>query len=210
MNQMDTTSSTLTLPPASLSKLEPARRLIVLVPDLEADFMPAMRRIQILANAQQAHILLLSLCKNSRQEPSLRRRLITLSAMLQNGHLLADVEVEIGTNWVTTVEGLYQSGDTVVCFAEQRTGLLQQPLSQILQSNLKLPIYILSDLYPQRPKVNWLSQVIAWSGSVGVITGFFILQINILQISKDGLQSLLLVLSLIPEFWLIGALNNWF
>src|SRR5262245_5359314 len=142
MNQINTTPSILTLPPASLAKLEAAQRLIVLVPDLEVDFMPAMRRIQALANAQQAHVLLYSLCRNSRQEPSVRRRLITMSAMLQNNHLLADVEVEVGTNWMTAVDRLYQAGDMVVCFAEQRTGLLQRPLSQILQSNLKLPVYI--------------------------------------------------------------------
>lgn len=210
MTQIHTTPPSLTSTPASLSGLEPARRLIVLVPDMESDYIPAIHRIWELANAQQARVLLLSLYKDTRQELSLRRGLITMCAMLQDGHVLAEVNVEMGKNWVDVVKRHYQTGDLIVCFAEQRAGLLHKPLSQILQSNLKIPVYILSGLYLPKPKSNLLSQVIAWSGFLGILIGFFVLQINIGQVSKGGLQSILLILSIIPEFWLIWAWNSQF
>jgi len=49
----------------------------------------------------------------------------------------------------------------------------------------------------------------AWAGFLGIMIGFFVLQINIVQVSKGGLQSILLILSIIPEFWLIWVLNSW-
>jgi len=210
MNQIAVKHPVLTSASASLSKPEPARRLIVLLPDLEADYMPAMRRIWELANAQQAHVLLLSLCKDDRHKTSLRRRLITLGAIVQDGRVLVDVNVEAGTNWVAILNQTYQTGDTVVCFAEQRAGVLHKPLSQILQSNLKIPVYVVSGLYPQKPKPNWLAQILVWSGSLGIIAGFCILQINIVQASKDWFQIIWLSLAIISEFWLIGVLNSWF
>src|SRR4030095_8846312 len=114
MNQIEIVPPTLTSVPASPSKLEPARRLIVLFPDVEGDYMPAMRRIWELANAQGAHVLLLSLCKDARQIPSLRRRLITMGAIVQDARVLVEVDVEAGTNWVAVVDQICQTGDTVV------------------------------------------------------------------------------------------------
>ena len=207
MTKIDIIPSAPATVPTSHSGLEYAHRLIVLAPDLKADIMPAMGRIWELANAQHAHVLLISLCKDARQEPSLRRSLITMSAMVQDGYIPAEVKVEMKTNWVDIVKRNYQPGDMIVCFAEQRAGLLHKPLSQILQSDLKIPVYILSGLYQPKPKLKLLAQVMAWLGLLGILTGFFVLQVNIVQVSKGSLQSILLILSIIPEYWLIWALN---
>lgn len=210
MNQIDTIPPTLTSAAVSPSQPEPARRLIVLAPDLETGFTPTLHRIWELANARQAHVLFLSLCNDASREPGLRRSLVTMAAMVQDGHVLAEVKVEMKTDWVDVVKRNYQPGDTIICFAEQRAGILHKPLSQILQSNLKIPVYILSGLYRPRPKLKLLSQVMAWLGFLGIITGFFMLQTNIVQVSKGGLQSILLILSLVPEYWLILFWNNLF
>lgn len=210
MTQMDTIPSSFTAVPASLSGLEPARRLIVLVPDMELDYISAMGRIWEVANVQQASVLLISLYKDTKQEPSLRRSLIIMAAMVQASHVLAEVKIEMETNWVDIVKRNLQPGDTIICFAEQRAGILHKPLSQILQSNLKIPVYVLSGLYQPKPKLKLLSQVMAWSGFLGIMIGFFILQINIVHVSKGGMQSILLILSIIPEFWLIWVWNNLF
>src|SRR6266540_5906630 len=188
--------------PTPLSKNEPARRLIVLVSDLESDYMPSIRRISELANAQRANVQFLGLCKDTRQELSLRRVLATMSMMMQLGGVSAEAKVEIGTNWVDVVKRNYQTGDMIVCFAEQRVGLLHRPLSQILESNLDFPVYILSGLYPQKYKSNWLAQVIAWLGSIGIIAGFGLLQVKMMQVSEGWVQTLLLIIVVISEIWL--------
>ena len=208
MTHIDSIPPSLASFTASLSLLEPAQRLIVLVPDLEWDYIPAIHRIWELANFQPARVLFISLCKDPKQELSLRRALVILSAMVQDGKITVEMNVEIGMNWVDVVKRNYEMGDTVVCFAEQRVGLLHKPLSQILQSNLKIPVYILSGLYRQNS--DWLSQVIVWSGFIGIMIGFYMLQVKIVQIHKDWFQNILLILSIIPELGLIWAWNNLF
>jgi hypothetical protein len=210
MTRLDSIPPSSTLFPAALSGYEPARCLIVLVPDLESDYIPVIRRVWELANAQHAHVQLLGLCKDTRRELSLRRALTAMSAMVQDDKVSTEARVEIGTSWVDVVRRNYQMGDTIICFAEQRAGLLHRPLSQILQSNIKAPVYILSGLYPQKSKSNWLSQVIVWLGSIGIIIGFCILQVKIDQLPKDWFQSALLLFSIIPELWLIWVWNSRF
>jgi hypothetical protein len=181
----------------------------VLVPSLETDYIHAIRRIWELANAQHANVQFLGLCKDTRQELSLRRVLATMSAMVQDGNVPTEAKAKIGTSWVDVVKRIYQTGDMIVCFAEQRAGFLQRPLSQILESNLNFPVYILSDLYPQKTKSNWLSPIILWSGFIGIIS-FCILQVKIDQLPKDWFQNPLLIFSIIPELWLIWVWNNLF
>lgn len=198
---------------ASLLGPKPARRLIVLVPDMESDYIPAIRKIWELANAQHARIQFLGLCKDAAKEPGLHRQLITmsaLSALVGGDEVSTEAKVEIGTSWVDVVKRNSQTGDMIVCFEEQRAGLLHRPLSQILEASLNFPVHILSGLYPQKSKSNWLSQVMVWSGSIGIIICFGILQVKIIQLPKDWFQNVLLIFSIIPEFWLILVWNNLF
>ena len=131
-----------------------------------------------------------------------------MSAMIRDDKISSEARIEIGTNWVDIVKRNSQKGDMIVCFKEQRAGLLHRPLSQILESNLSFPVYILSGLYPQKSRSNWLSKVIVWSGSIGIIIGFYILQAKIAQLQKDWFQNALLIFSIMLEFSMIW--NNLF
>ena len=195
---------------AMVAVFEPAGRLLVLVSDPESNYIPVIRRISELANVQRAHVLLLCLCNDPRQELSLRRGLVTMCAMLQRGIVSAEAKVEIGRNWVDVVKRNYQTGDMIVCFAEQRAGFLQKPLSQILDSNLTVPVYIVSGVHIPMPKSHWFGQVTKWIGLIGIIIGFCMLQVKIVQLPKDWFQNILLLLSVIPEFRLIWVWNNLF
>src|SRR5215204_2517248 len=149
MTRLNYEHQALTIPIASQSDPEPAHRLIVLVPSLEMDLNAVTRRVWELANATGARIKFLGLCSDRLQEPSLRRRLATLSALVKDDKVFAEAEVIFGRNWVEAVKSRWQAGDMVVCCAEQRTGLWQKPLSQILHSDLNVPLYVLSGLYSQ-------------------------------------------------------------
>jgi hypothetical protein len=134
-----------------------------------------------------------------------------MSALVGDGKVVAEAKVEIGRNWVDTVKSNYQAGDMIVCFAEQRAGLFHRPLSQILESNLRAPVYILSGLYPRSAsRSNWLSQIIVWTGSFAILAGFFWLQVRISQLPKDPAQTVLLILSAGVEIWLIWVWNSLF
>lgn len=203
-------SISLAYPTSSYKDLESARRLIVLVP-VEGDYTALTRRIWDLANTLECHILFLSLCGNEAQGASLQRQLITMSAMVQDGKVWASSRVEIGSNWVNAIRRDLHDGDMIVCFAEQRAGLLHRPLSQILRSNLNYPVYILSGLYYQNPsQSHWHAQIMAWLGSISILVGAFLLQIRVTSLPQGWAQTILMILSVAGELWFVWAWNNLF
>lgn len=185
------------------------RRLIVLIPP-GTEYSVTMRRIWELANATDMNVQLLGLCRDAMEESRMRRELTTLASLLEDGKIAAEAKVDIGTNWLKVVKANYKAGDVIVCFAGQRTTLLRRPLSQILESNFKATVYILPGLTVQKSQPNTLFQVSAWLGSIGIVIGFGIFQANIVQWPEGWFQSLLLILSIIPEFSLIWAWNSLF
>ena len=195
----------------SLQALEVERlhRLIVLIPP-DSDCSGITRRLCKLAAETNSDIDLLGVCKNASQEPALRRELVTVAALIRDAEVYVDMNIEVEANWVEAVKHTYQDGDMIVCMAEQTIGLRRKPLSQILESTLNAPIYILSDKKPAQGLSPLLSQVIAWAGFLGIIAGFFFLQVKITQLPKDWSQTLLFILLLIPELGLIWVWNSVF
>jgi hypothetical protein len=210
-DQVDIASDLSLLHPAPLDPgPQPAGRLIVLVP-ADSDHGAMTHQVWKLAKETGMHVQFLSLCKDVAQEPALRRALITMTALIRDGRVCAEVSVEIGTSWVDIVKRNYQTGDMIVCFAEQRVGLLQRPLSQILESDLRTPVYILSGFQPQTHSgSSWLSQIMAWLGAIGIIVGSAVLQIRITTLPQDGAQTTLLIFSVLGEIWLIWVWNSLF
>ena len=213
MNKLDTTfqnsSSKVSLSYDSV--VTTARSLVVLVPNADLDYAIATRRVWELEIELRAHILFVGLCKDTTEESSLRRQLVTMAAMVQDGNASAEVKVKVGNNWIEVVKSDRQIGDVIVCFAEQRAGLFFRPLSQILQSNLNMPVYILSGLYPPDPsRIDILSILRLWIGLLGIVAGSFLLQIRIIALPRDWSQTTLLLLSVTAELWLIWVWNNLF
>ncbi len=206
--EIDARSKTVARPHPATTQSEAAHRLIVLVP-ADAVTPAVTQRIWELANTFECQVLFLSLCTDPIQESSLRRQLITMSAMVQDNKICAEARVETETSWVNAVKSNVADGDMIVCFAEQRAGLLQRPLSQILQANLETPICILSGLSPQKlSRPGWVSQALGWIGSIGIIIGAFVLQVQILSLSEQWAQSTLLILSMLCEVGLIWGWNS--
>lgn len=187
------------------------RRLIVLVSDAESDYTPAVHRICELANALGSRVQFLGLCRDAAEEPSLRRQLVTLSALAQGGNVPAEVRIALGTDWVTAIKSDLKTSDTVVCFSEQYAGSSRRPLGQILQSNLDAPVTILSGLNPQERSVpHWFKQTLAWTGSLVIVLGFFLLQMRIQPEAGGWAQKILLFLSILFEGSLLLVWNSLF
>jgi hypothetical protein len=190
--------------------LETTGRLIVLIPS-DANYTLATKRLWKLAMTTGMPIQLIGLCKDLAQEPSIRRELVTMSALIRDGRVCAEAKVEIGTNWVEVMKHNYQPGDMIVCFSEVRAGLFHKPLSQILQSNLKTPVYILTGLVPENPsRSNWFSQFLVWAGSLGIIVGSSLLQFQITALPQNWAQTTAMILSFLGEIWLIWGWNSLF
>jgi hypothetical protein len=185
------------------------RQLIILVP-ADCDCASVTRRICKLANETNSCVQLLGLYRDEEQELTLRRELTMASALIRDARVYVEVTVVRGSDWVQAVRPLYHTGDMIVCLTDQSTGLRRKPLSQILEANFHAPIYLLAESPVQKQKSKLASQIIAWSGLIGIVGGFFILQVDITRMPRDGFQTLLLILLLVPEIWLVQFWNSLF
>ncbi|NOH02850.1 MAG: hypothetical protein HND47_13280 [Chloroflexi bacterium] len=212
MKKLDVHPPDFAITPASFPDLQPASRLIVLVPELEADAAIAARKIRGVAKALESRVQLLGLSRDAAHEPSLRRQLATLSAMIEDPVIFVESKVEIGKNWLNALRPYWHPGDVIICFAGQRSGLANKPLDQLLASSLNAAIYVLDGVYKEKEKapLAWLSGILAWAGSIGLVLGFFWLQIKIVQAPSNGLHTALLYASLLAEGGTIWTWNNLF
>lgn len=204
MNKLDSLPPVraFTIPPDALAPA-PARRLIVLAPNPEADIANAAPRLWELANVLGCGIQLIGLCRDEAQEPSLRRQMITLSAML--APVAVEAHIEFGRDWLEVVHHNWRPGDIIACFAGQPSGLGRQPLSQLLATEIDVPVHVLDGLYAEAvPYSEWRSTVMFWTGALTVLGAFFWLQV--LLLSADWAHTVLLYMSILVE---AGVLWGW-
>lgn len=212
MKKLDERPPAIELTPASLPDPQPARRLIVLVPQAGVDSALTARKIWELANALDGRVQFLGLSSDAAHEPGLRRQLVTLSAIVAGGNILVDTKIEIGNSWLNAVKSEWREGDVIICFEEHRLGIIRRTLSQVLESKLKATVYVITGM-PQtdeQPRRNWAVNTIAWAGSILIILAFFGLQIKLTQFPGQWTQTALLYISLFTEGASIWAWNNLF
>jgi hypothetical protein len=210
MNKPEFPLRTPTLALVGPSSTDPGfQRMIVLIRE-ELDHT-AVRKVWELAHASGGQVELLSLCKDAAETPGLRRRLVPMVSLLNDGNVSAILNIETGADWVEAVRRHAQPCDVIVCFAEQRSGLFDRPLSQLLLSRLDNPVYILPGLsYHDSSDSSWFLQVLAWAGAIAILAGAFLLQVQIVSLFENGVETTLLALSILAEAWLIGVLNSLF
>jgi hypothetical protein len=208
MNKLDVSLPTLTFSPASHLDAEPARRLIVLFPASEMDTPSLSHRIWEIARSLQLNVLLLSLCNDYDEEAQLRRKLITMAAIIKDPNVSTDIMIENGNDWVRQIRKILRTGDIVACFAGQKVGLMRKPLDQVLRSSLDATIYILSDYQPVRnPSLTFISQASSWLGSLAIIGSFLWVEVKIVQLPQDWAHTVLIYSSIIVEVVLIWLWN---
>ena len=188
---------------------EEYHKLIILV-SADSDCTSVTRRICSMAKQTNSCIQLLGLYKNTSEELALRRELVMAAALIRDADVYVEIMLEQGTDWVDAVRHNYQRGDSLVCIAEQSIGIRQKPLSLMLKTNFDAPVYILAKGHVQAAKTKVYSPVVAWSGLIAIIVGFFLLQIKVTQLTNSGFQTFLLLLLLIPEIRIIQVWNSIF
>lgn len=191
-------------------ELESSRQLLVLVPSTEVDTSMLTRRVWELANAGAFHIKFIGLCHDAGNELAMRRALVTLSSIMNYGSVTSDLEVTIDKNWVDNLKSRVKQDDMVVYWDTQTASSLPGSLSQLLHADLNVPLYIVPGRStPQVARSAWSAQVVAWIGFIAIILGFFFLQTKIYQLANSW-ATILALLSVTVEFWLIWVWHKWF
>lgn len=211
MNKIDSLSTSVTLSPSPTSNLEPASWLIVIIPSIEADLSTATQRIWELANEGSKRVRFIGLYENSAQELVLRRQLTSISAMVNTAGIHTETEYIFGSDWVGAVYSRSQAGDIVACLANHRIGRSKRSVSDVLQANINLPIYILSSSYIRKgTALNWKSLFLFWSFSIATLIGFFLLQAYINRVTSGGLETALMLAFATLTLCLLWVWNNLF
>lgn len=188
-------------------------RIIVLVPDAEINLAHAAKKIWEIAAAAHAGVQFIGLCADSSREPSLRRQMVTLSALVEAENITVRSRIEVGNDWLYALRTEWQAGDLIVCFAGVPSGQSRKPLIQVLESSVNATIYVIDGLLPQaqQSRSEWLSDVMAWAGSLVIILGLFWLQTKITQIpTTDWARTLLFCISIFIELGMIWMWNSLF
>jgi hypothetical protein len=211
MNKLNSPSTSVILSPSPASQLESASWLIVLVPSIEADLGAATQRVWELANAGSKRVRFIGLYENAAQELTLRRQLAGMSAMVGSTGIYTETEPVSGNDWIEVVRSRSQAGDIVACLANHRSGSLNRSVSNILQENINLPIYILSSSYIRKgANLNWKSLFFFWSFSIATLIGFFLLQARINRVTSGWFETTLMLTSATLTLFTLWVWNNLF
>jgi len=208
MKKVDLTPPVFALPPVSAVDLGTARRLIVLVPEIEMDIAYVARKLGELTNSFNGCILFYGLCKDAVCELSLRRQLVALIAMMEAEKLSIESRIEIGENWPASVLTDLRQEDMVVCFPAPYPGFDRRPLHQFLCVNLNCTVYMLDGVAHRETHsfAERASSLMAWGGSIGLVFAFFWLQAKVVQLPQDWIHTSMLYFSLFAE---VGAILGW-
>lgn len=211
MNKIDSLSTSVTVSPSPTSNLEPASWLIVIVPSIEADLSAATRRVWELANEGSKRVRFIGLYENATEELVLRRQLTGISAMINSAGIYTETKYIFGSDWVGAVYSHSQTGDMVACLANHRIERSNRSISEILQANINLPIYILSSSYIRKDtNPTWKSMILFWSFSIATLIGFLLLQARINQVTSGGLETAFMLTSATLTLFILWVWNNLF
>ncbi len=184
------------------------RRLIVLIPDSYFNPNDLAERIWQLSSSTYPEVLLVGLCSDPSVELMLRRQLVSLAAFILDNSVAVEILMETKKRWSKKVEQLWQPGDLVAGLTQKSGECYNQELSTIQQSNLQIPVHILTDLqlesYSNKP---FLLKAALWLGAVGIMAGFFVIQIQIDRLPENWGQTVLLYSSVFAEIVLLWAWN---
>lgn len=191
----------------------PATRLIVLVSPASIDEMPLARRIWTLALKAHSDVLYVALVRDADEESRARRSLALLTSLTRDDRLHVSSQAIFGSSWLKVLRPLVQSGDVIVCLADQtvtRFGRSAVPLSQHLIARFGEVVYVLDGCSAQPARSHreiW--PTIRATVPFAIIAGFLEFQMWITtQVVRGPASSSMLALSVVVEFSLIWLWVN--
>ena len=188
-----------------------AERLVIPLLDADIDIGQLAQRVYRLATSMHAHVLLIGISPDHLEEGTIRRQLVTLAAAIRDRSVSVDTMVVGGVSWMKKMEEIIWPGDMIVIRAKEELDTKGGTISQELTSRFHAPIYILSGLkHPRYERSGLLSQLILWLGAIGIMAGFFWMQVKIDQLPKDWAHTTLLCVSVLIEYGLILVWNSMF
>ena len=196
--------------PINTATILQLRRLIVLVPGGVFDehtFVQQLREISLPAGGM---VFFLAQATDPEQDHLAQQRLKRLTELMAGSGIQAGFKLVYADNWVQPVREVWQEGDELVCLEGHFVpGLLfaARPVAKVLSASLDLPIHILRGIHVSKRHQavsELVNEALVYAISILTIGVFFIIQVTIDQHIGGQAARVLIVLSMLVEFWLIA------
>jgi hypothetical protein len=197
--------------PGSRGILQGIRRLVILIPDLDAEEARLSHYIWSLAAQEQIEVLLVSLVQAPGDEFHALRRLTSIASITRDIWVKVETQVLFGNSWVKAVKRILGPGDLLVCASDQtitsRWGK-KVSLDVVLPSSLKTPVHLIPSFFHEnpQPRLGWVRRLPFWVGLVIILASFFMLEVDVNHSITDWTGQVILIGLILVE---IGLLYWW-
>jgi hypothetical protein len=168
------------------------------VSDQVWDESKLVQRIADLALPKNLNILFLAVIESVHQEPAAYLRLANLSALIRAFSIESETRLVSGGNWIRGVQEVWQTGDQIICHAEQTIldqEMNQVPLSTALSTALDAPVIVITGLYTEMQpfKRTRLSELKWWGVALMIIIVLSGIMFTISQMTSGWVETTLLL-----------------
>lgn len=189
--------------------LPPSRRLIVILPDGDIDMVSLPRRIWNLAAPDRRQVLLMIRPCREENEYDARLNLITLAAVIRDPHVVVQTQLVLGQSIEQAARQCVQPDDVFVCFEGHQVHRFFQKhrLAEVLAQKTQHPIYTLKGTVSEKvtPLSAHLIDLLFLLLCMLSLIAFFALEVWIDQNSAGAIQTILQILAVMAEIWVINA-----
>ena len=130
--------------PASTNQLlSNARRLIVLVTDLDVDEIALGRRIWDIAKPARIDVTYLCVVRHWGDELKATHKLAQLLSITNDPMFRTEILVKAEISWLKAIREIQRPGDLILCDASQGMPnhfLWRKPLNRVLSGRLQIPV----------------------------------------------------------------------
>jgi hypothetical protein len=186
-------------------------RLVVLLPDQEADENKLSRQIYALAQDHRLDVLLVSLVNDPGNEYRALRRMTSLAAIIRDTWVDVETQVLFGHNWIKAIKPILKPGDLIICSEGQTTShhlVQRKPLASTLVTTLHRPVHIIPNYFEAEPSLwpGWIKRLPYWIGVAVILVGFFFIETDVSHAIRDWAGQLTLLLMVLVE---AGIIFGW-
>jgi hypothetical protein len=189
--------------------LPPSQRLVVIVPDGDFDLIALPRRIWNLAAPDRRKVLLMTRPCREEDEFHARVDLTTLAAIIRDPRVVVQTQLVLGQSLEQAARQCVQPNDVFVCFEEHQIHgfLKKRRLAEILAQKTHCPVYTLKGTVSEMagPNSARLLDFLLLALCLVSLIPFFALEIWIDRNSTGTLQTIMQILAVIAEVWVINA-----
>jgi hypothetical protein len=194
--------------PGSSGVSEGIKRLVILIPDLDAEEARLSRYIWSLAAPRQIEVLLVSLVQVPGDEFHALRRLTSIAAITRDTWVKVDTQVLFGRSWVKAVKPFLGKGDLLVCPSGQTAAAgwgKRVSLETAMSSAIRKPVHVIPSFFQPdtQPKFIWVRRLPYWVGLVIILASFFFLEVDVNHSVTDWAGNVILIGLILVETGLL-------